>query len=200
VTVADDSGMGRTGSCILKSVGQVAEGGETCRWIECHFRLEDQDNREDEIDVLVKVLIPERHLTRESNPLDHVARAWVRERGEVQRYDQQIHNPMNPLLLIMPGKLDGVQPLQEAQTVKSRLGPLRCAAGYQGRSTLPPQRQLTQQVTQRVWPHEEVPFGVALVRQKIRMQNAGRVIENVDVEYVFVESGDNAQSDLPDHR
>ena len=200
LTVADDSGMGRTGNLILKSVGRLIEDGEPCRWIECDFRLEDQDRRDVVIDVVVKFLIPEKHLGRGGNPWDHVVRAWVQHDGKVERYDEHVRNPMNPLLLAVPGALRGVEPLKRSQEIMWKRGTLRSPEGYRGESTLPAEGRLVQSMVHEVWPHEAAPFGTIMLRQQIRMSDGERTLSIVDAEYVFSDSGKDAKSALPGHR
>ena len=58
----------------ISSVGQVRRAEQDCRWIELVMRSDDREN-------MLKVLVPEKFLTRGEDPLDHAILAFFNPKG-----------------------------------------------------------------------------------------------------------------------
>ncbi|QDU41885.1 hypothetical protein Mal52_03400 [Symmachiella dynata] len=184
------------GTLTISSVGETTVDNEKCRWIELDTQIDFKTNggREGKQSEVLKLLIPEKFLTKNQNPIDQVLKAYKKNsQGTIQQLDPKdssgrsfqgmdefFHSPLKQLKKL------------EAEVVETKLGKLKCE-GWQGRET---KNETVFKTQTRL--HEKAPFGVVSFRyEKERIRN-GQSNGKRDSVLKLVDYGKNAKSQLSD--
>ena len=185
----------------ISSVGRLTVDGEKCRWIE--FKLEDKqkEGKNSDAALILKVLIPEKHLRKGARPADHVVKAW----GTL--YDDK--NPVeltlvfkeekyfDPLFLWLAEPLKNVKKLEKEVIEVKKLGKVECD-GLTGHLSIKRDR-IEQKYTYRTRLHNKAPFGVVSCRIEKQHKRNGEVILHGTEIIKLIDFGVNAKSALPDN-
>ncbi len=183
------------GSYTISSVGQIAVKGQMCRWIELdtQIKFEVQGGRQGEQNEVLKLLIPEKYLTKGQNPCDHVVKAYKKDsqgtirpldlkgpgRREIQSMDELFHSPLKRITTL------------DTAVIDTKLGKLKCE-GWKGVES----KEGTVFTTETRL-HKKAPFGVVIFRyEKQRMRN-GRASGKRNSNLKLADYGQNAKSGLP---
>lgn len=168
----------------LASVGKESVENEPGRWIELSTEFAGRR-------VFAKLLIPEKYLTSDQNPFDHVAKAIARgPDGEV------VDLPKERLRQIMTFALpityfDKLEKKDKAK-VRTEVGEYDCEV-MQGQSELDGPMDTKVKVVGDIWLNEKVPFG--LVKAKVKGELP---FGNIETELELIKSGKDAKSELND--
>ena len=184
--------LSTTGSLTMASVGRSRAADEDCRWIEFEYEITGQY----ELKFTAKVLIPEKYLANDNNPLDHIVRGWARfDDNEPEDVNQ---NAAAPYLLSdwLGGPLDEVEKL-DAVTLESKLGPLKCEGLTGFTETVRDQFEVKTSFETRL--HDKAPFGVVTSRVWSEYQAGGQTALTTDEFFTLAALGNDAVSALPDH-
>lgn len=182
------------GSVRLASVGQITTNGEPCRWIEVTFEMNmEMGDRKEKERHTAKVLIPEKHLTKGKDPLDHVIRAWVQGGNSRAKKlkDPNGFSKEGLFPLVFAPALKNVKQL-EGKMVSSKFGELACS-GITGTAKFAYPRG-EGEVTFENRLHPKSPFGVVASRWDIKDRGHTAMIWNLKLS----ELGDGAKSELPE--
>ena len=180
------------GTLRLASVGQVTEGGQSCRWIEMQC---DSDGRT----LVAKALIPEKYLGRGQDPLEHVLRGWIRQ-GNAK--PKELKSPRDPLQSMLPVVL--APPLQdqrrlEKKAVESKLGKLTCegVTGYI-RFEIASGPFRAGKMTMETRLHPKAPFGVVSSQWVFSLEQEGQAPREFTTSLTLKDFGSKAKSELAD--
>lgn len=93
----DDTGG--QGTLRLSSVGSETVDGKKCRWIELEMKLT-PEGRDERQRLILKLLIPEKHLTRGESPGTQILRGWFQRtfgegKAEVKEFDGANAGPLS---------------------------------------------------------------------------------------------------------
>ncbi len=205
------------GSLTVSSVGQVTEEGEKCRWIEVKSEVSPVGQPKDIARILLKLLIPEKHLRRGEDPLSHVMRMYYSRKGgggaEVPL--ERIEDPwrkryeIERFRSVFPRPLEDVKSLGK-EPVVTRIGKLDCET-ITGRSSLP--KSPLREGAEWAWEgkfqfvlNNAAPFGVVSMRnERTGYETSGgekRSKTEMDTLTILTigEVGDKATSDLSEAR
>ncbi|MHC4401542.1 MAG: hypothetical protein ACYTG0_17860 [Planctomycetota bacterium] len=191
------------GSIRMASIGRATEKDEPCRWIEVSFDVAemkvkggDMPERPKRPKIIVKVLIPERHLKAGQPMLDHAIRGWTRQ-GNLE--PRELKDPKNfndgPLPVVLAPPLKDVKRLDEV-VIEGKLGKLSCA-GVTGRAEYDA-GNATMHVEIENRLHRKAPFGVVTSRWKIEGKEDGKTMAKMTFDFRLGDFGDGAKSELPD--
>lgn len=191
-----------TGTLTISSVGSETVDEKKCRWIEIHGTIK-QENRTQEEQFTLKILIPEKHLKKGGNPGTNILRGWRKigrgeKEGNVKKLD--VSDP-GSLSWVIDGLLAGPSKETkkiEPKTIEFQNGRLQCP-GLTGPFVYfvkveNEKREISGTTTTRF--HEKIPFGVASLEVKTK-ELSGDLIE---MNLVLNDFGKGAKSRLPDHR
>lgn len=183
----------------LASVGRVTEKGQPCRWIE--FRIEMKPEKEELETAIMKLLVPERHLKKGENPLDHVVRGWVR--SDEDKPPKELEDPGKllrrlPYLSVLGKPLENQRELA-ATTVRSKLGSLSCK-GVEGTLELrvDGNDRLRMKAEQRL--HSKAPFGVVDSHGNFEFLSGGQVAAKASFDLKLADFGTGAKSEMPEQK
>lgn len=196
-TTSSFNGQERTfkGSINISSVGEATVDGEKCRWIE--FRTMTKQDDQERI-VILKFLIPEKHLGRGKSPSEHIIRGWVKQAdsepqavtdfksvpGSGRFFGYLGGPPQNP------GELEKVD-------IDCPLGKLACPA-VTGSHDFDMGNGTTFTTSYEKRLHEKSPFGVVSTVSKFERKTNGRVAASGTTKLTLADTGTTALSELPD--
>lgn len=203
------------GSLTVSIVGQVMEEGERCRWLEVKSEVSPVGHPEDIARVLLKLLIPEKHLQRGEDPLAHVLRMYYSRKGggAMEVPMERIEDPwrkryeIERFRSIFPRPLEDVKSFGK-ETVATRIGALECEK-ITGRSSLP--KSPLREGAEWAWDgkfefllNNAAPFGVVGMRSERTgyETSSGENRRKTEMDTLTIltigDVGDNATSDLVD--
>ena len=169
-------------SISVSSVGKVMENGEECRWIEINSP-----------DGILKVLVAEKNLKPDSDPLRHIIRGWGKK-GDNKASAVRVNKNFAMLsMLFFPGALNDVKDL-EPKLVESKLGKLKCK-GFTGRSQ-GEQGTITFENIHAYRLHDKAPFGVVTGEIQQTILRDGKIVRKLDWTYKLADFGKDAKSKL----
>jgi hypothetical protein len=181
-----------TGFLEMSSVGQTAESGRMCRWIELKFLFQTEGRRGT---YLTKLLIPEDRLKKGEAPLDHVVRAWIKhDDGDTVPLDDPQGHQAGLLSVFLGGPLENVAPLAP-QNIETKLGPFE-AGGLTGTQEFD-DGKLTTRIAHKLRLHDTAPFGVIAADLQFEVRREGEEQGIGRLHLKLVETGTNAASALP---
>jgi len=195
------AGTEGTGTLTIRSVGAVLEEGKACRWLEFEYRFVDGEGNGNSVEY-VKVLIPVENLKRGQEPLDHVVRAWQKfDAKPAMRVEEKM--PVFADDLILAGPLKDRNKAIQPRFVDYQNGRLELKNVVTGKTDWsgkpsPTAKKLQTTTRHQLWPHEDVPFGVAFAKQELRMYRDGKHFRSVFRELTLSDFGTGAKSALPD--
>jgi hypothetical protein len=168
-----DSKVTFSGTVTIKSVGREAVDGEECRWIEIATALKfERPDRQGEQSEVIKLLVPEKYLTRAEDPRQHVLKAWSRIGKDVPREldlngkDARIVESLDELFHAPFAAVGAAEKVEfrapaGAYPCLLREGSERTQAG-----------DAVTEMKNKAWLTDQIPFGVAGYRfEKVRSQN-----------------------------
>jgi hypothetical protein len=200
-TSEDDTGDKMSGKMILRSVGAVVENEKTCRWIEIAYREEGTGDSG-----VLKFLFPESELRKGGDPWSHLVRGWMKLDGKktVEPIEGNWRQAWSSLASDFPPPLHDVNSIDEEKRVEFEQGQLKCPQGTQGIWTVAHRNSelvvFLNLIEYRVWPHADVPFGVAAATRKTTFIRDGEKTGEAIAELVLEDFGHGAKSDLPDSK
>jgi hypothetical protein len=186
------------GTQTIRSVGRAVVNDEQCRWIELESKMtfEPAGGKAGKFNEVIKLLIPEKYLTKGKNPLEHVLKAFkgasaktIREldlKGngarEIQRLDEVFHAPWKQ-----------ISPLP-ATTIKTKQQSWPCE-GIKG-------ERISDDKTFRTetYINKNAPFGVVTYKYEKERRRDKKSQGMRTMEWKFVESGKDAKSAAPDSK
>jgi len=184
------------GTQTIRSVGRATVNDQQCRWIELETEMTFQraGGKAGKLNEVIKLLIPEKYLTKGKNPRDHVLKAYkgasaktIREldlKGndarEIQSLDEVFHAPLKQ-----------ISPLP-ATTIKTKQQSWTCE-GFKGESTSDGTIFRTET---RI--NKKAPFGVVTYKYEKERRRNKKSQGMRTMEWKFVESGKDAKSAAPD--
>ncbi len=180
------------GAISLRSVGRVTKNGEPCRWIEMQMDVVENDRTRTS---LFKILVQEKAFRSGTKTSPHVLRGWGP--GGVQLSDSDI-NGSGVLNYLLGRRLAKKKPLKVSKVIDFQRGQLKIAAGTVGQ--MPLGRNDNTVVTQRLWSHQTVPFGVAAMEYRVVVKDRKTVATEMSMEFTLQDYGTGAKSLLPDKR
>ncbi len=205
------------GTLTLSSVGRVRDGEEDCRWIELKSELAPVGTPDDKHRLILKLLIPEKHLTRGEDPLAHVRRMYYARKGganvaevpiEKIEDDWRKRYEIERIRSLCPGVLKDPKK-QPTQTLETKLGKLECervtGTGELPKSPLRGEAEWAWKGQFEYFLSDKVPFGVAQLRAETEGYEKSTGINKKTTEIkikttrtlTVVETGEKATSDLP---
>jgi hypothetical protein len=190
---ADGADLRGKGSFSVSSVGKATVDNEACRWIELKaaVKLNDQD-----VAVILKVLVPEKHLGKGQSPGEHIVRGWLKF-GEGEPIEiKDLKNPaIGPLAGFLAGPLKNEKELANIE-VESKLGKESCA-GHAGEVDIDQgELQIGASFENRL--HDKSPFGVVTCRYKFEIRQGGQAQGMGTVDMKLVDISTTALTELPD--
>jgi hypothetical protein len=196
------------GTQTLRSVGRVVVNDEQCRWIELESEtvFERVGRKTVKLNEIIKLLIPEKYLTKGKNPRDHVLKAYqgassetIREldlKGNdarvIQSLDEIFHATLKQTSPLPAKTIKTIKTIQTIKTIKTKKQSWPCE-GINGESTSDGTIFRTE-----TYINKKTPFGVVTYKyEKERMRN--NVSQGMRTsEWKFLASGKNAKSAAPD--
>jgi hypothetical protein len=189
----------------VSSVGRETVNDQPCRWIELKYVGNAQD---DKSTAIFKLLIPEKALLEDEQPIQRVVRAWG-------KYDEQESFELTPAvlnggdpgaqfnldteLLFFPGPLRRAKPLNRKVTVTFGNRELDINRGVSGkyvsqRKILNSDDKLGDETEYQLWFDPEVPIGFAHGRFSTVQTLTGAPDVKFTMELTAEHSGDQAKS------
>ncbi len=184
-----DDGLKREHYVTIKSVGRERAGGEPCRWVELAYHRDAA--RTKGTGGAWKLLIPEKHLGPDGDPLGHVVRAWRKGADGLQPGGLDDGRPR--LDLVMPPAIPGLKEVRDEQHFDWQRGRLTSTRALVGAARHAHRVEMVQ-TSYRLALSDRVPFGVA--GAKIELES--NIGYKGTVQYWLVDMGSGATSDLPD--
>lgn len=185
------AGMEATGTVTLRSVGTEDVDGKPARWVEVDMQLEDEPRD------VYKMLIPEARLKAGVDPVDHVVRAWRRTGDdEPIRIEENANLDFSFLGAMLHAPVKTTAREKSKKSFPWQRGTLE-AASITGARKLDADGRVQGTLTATVWPHDEVPFGVAGLNVDVALENGG---SSVVIELAVSDIGKDAKSVLPDRK
>lgn len=200
-TYEDDTGEKFSGKMILRSVGTVVENEKKCRWIEIGYREEGAEQSG-----VLKFLFPESELRKGGDPWSHLVRGWMKLDGKksVEPIVGNWREEWSSLASDFPPSLKDVKSVEEEKRVEFQRGQLKCPKGTQGIWTVAHKNSadvdFRYPVEYTVWPHTDVPFGVAAAVRKTTFITDGEKTGEATAEMILEDYGTDAKSELPDSK
>jgi len=184
-----DDGFKRDLYVTVQSVEREDVKGEPCRWIEVKNQRPAEWPKGDA--GVWKLLIPEKHLTPDGDPLGHVVRSWSKTTDGVARRD--VAEGLPRLYLVLPPAIKGLKEVREEQHFDWQKGRLTSKMTLVG-AARHVNRVETVRTTYRLALSDQVPFGVA--GAKLELESSGGY--KGTVQYWLVDMGTGATSAVPD--
>jgi len=176
----------RTMYVTISSVGKLLTGGEHCRWIE--LKLESPDEKSSQT---FKMLIPEKHIGLDSDPLSNAVKSWRRINNEAARKSN-----LKPLLarlyLFCLPAIANLKSIEKTEDVEWQDGKLDCKVMV-GSSKHKTDAE-TAETSYRLYLHQQVPFGVAGATLNVKTNNG----DSGTVDFRLTDMGKKAKTELPD--
>jgi hypothetical protein len=168
-----------TGILKLSSVGHVAENGQDCRWIEIDFRGEQNGMKNHQV---LKLLLREKHLKADSKAVIKPVRGYMKDDdGKPTELADSNEILVRLFTTIVAGRAGGVKPEKKATTIDCLQGQLKIAAGETGTLTFKPDENAADgqqfRMTQTLWKHKNVPFGVAAMRLTVDIRDKQKSVQ-----------------------
>ncbi len=183
------------GSIRLSSVGVETVAEEKCRWIE--FRTELRPDGQVQT-ILTKALIPEKHLGRGKNPIDHVVRAWHKAGDmEVMPLTDLKSAQASILQTLLVGPDPNTIKLDPITIDNAKLGKLECAGERATRDLEFGNTKSKTTFENRL--SDKVPFGVLKSVLKFQNDQGGTPIEG-ELTLDLTDVGETALTELPNNK
>ena len=181
----------QSGKLILRSVGKVVENNQPLRWIELDMV---DPTRDGGGRTIYKMLIAEKELKAGVDPVDHIVRAWIKQGKDDAK---QIADPSTLdrgfVGLYLHGPVEKEKQLSPIREFLYQRGKLTGRARV-GRRKIN-LKNLKGTLDSTVWPHKDVPFGVAGLQVIFGTEDNPKAIH---VEFMVNDFGTDAKSALPD--
>lgn len=200
-TYEDSAGEKTSGKMTLRSVGTVVENKKKCRWIEIAFREEGTEKF-----TALKFLFPESELRKGGDPWSHLIRGWMKlnSKRTVEPIEGNWRQAWSALASDFPPPLQNVKSLDEEKSVEFQRGQLKCPTGTQGIWTVAHKNselvEFLNLIEYQIWPHADVPFGVAAATRKTTFIRDGENTGEATAELILEDYGTDAKSELPDSK
>jgi hypothetical protein len=187
--------MSETSSSLtIRSVGRVERGGEVSRWIEIEERFKRKAGKD--VVQVWKLLVPEKHLGMGANPLEHVVSAWysmsedtapvhVENQQEIRIHLRQLFFGPNDEVTKLDGK--SLEINSESLACSGRAATRSEKSGADGA-----------QLFYETWSNSRFPNLAVRQRCDIRIQDKGRPELKKEWQFIYVDSGKDATTALPD--
>ena len=193
---------GAKGTLTISSVGTETVDGEKCRWIEIYVTSK-QDNRNEEDQIILKLLIREKHLQKGKNPGKNIIRGWEKysrgqQEGQVRKLRMVNSKPSIDFFnVLLVGPLENSEKLK-LKEIETEKGKLKCAGSKGEFSFEDTNGNRTDDISGviTIRKHEKVPFGVVLYNIDTKEPNGDKIKFNLKLR----EYGKQAQSQLPDNK
>lgn len=185
------AGNESSGKVLLRSVGTEDVNGKPARWVELESQVDGMTHE------LVKMLVPESKLKAGFDPVDHYVRAWRRTGEEAPRL---VENPKELDYSVLGAMLHAPMEKSETGTTEREFpwqkGKLT-ATPISGKRKLDEDANIRGTIESTVWPHADVPFGVAGLTVDVEPENAST---SIVLELVVSDFGKDAKSAMPDKK
>lgn len=194
-----DNGARSTSQMTQRAVGKVVENGEPCRWIEIEDIVADGSEKGTWI---YKLLIRERDLQENENPVAGIVRAWLRFNDEPAVAFQPDETGHLPMLLWTPGALRKADVKDEPRTIDYQKGRVQIARARVGEFTLSdqPRQGFRLNWNYTVWREADIPFGLAEARVIYELHDPDKKCLTTQVTtYLLQDAGVDAKSALPEN-
>jgi hypothetical protein len=189
----------------IASVGREKVDGEDCRWLEIVIEAKTEGRT---VHSVFKALVPEQHLGKGKNPLNHWIRGWAKldKEKSIPLTKEMLRTPAAVKMnLYITGPLERAKPLKEKVISTKAFGDMKCR-GVAGYHTLKDGVVIVKNgvVTKRDakirfknYLHDKAPFGV--VWSEFQM-DGGEDQAKTEAVLVLTRVEAGAKSQLPDHK
>jgi len=193
------------GSFTIASVGREKADGEDCRWLEIVIEAKTEERT---VHSVFKALVPEQHLGKGKNPLNHWIRGWAKldKQKPIPLTKEMLRTPAAVKInLYITGPLERAKPIKEKVISTKAFGDLKCR-GVVGYHTLKDGVVIVKDgvVTKRDakirfknYLDDKAPFGV--VWSEFQM-DGGEDQARTEAVLVLTRVVTGAKSQLPDHK
>lgn len=195
--------MSAKGVLTMASVGKETSDGEACRWIEVKMKINQTEPEVQEIDQLVKVLIPEKHVKAGASPREHIVKAWTKSTAttgagktfEVKLKAMDLKNPGRNagILAVLFGPYKDAKKLAK-QEVESGLGKLECEGLSATNSFQVGDETHIVHFENRL--HPKAPFGVVTLTMKMQAERDGKPRGSATMTLRLSKVGSGAKSEV----
>ncbi len=184
----------RSGSLTLSSVGSAQVDGQACRWIEVRMEMKAAKETDEAEPITVKVLVPEKNLTRGQDGWANMKKAWLKIGTDSNPRPIKDSKSQDSGLMtcFLSGPLGDAKHLPPVD-VNSGIGNLRCE-GVRGSARM---NVANVSIVMENRLHEIAPFGVITSTIRIDAKREGRVDAST-ISLTLVEVGKDAKSEMPD--
>jgi hypothetical protein len=192
-----------TGTFTIKSVGSVMENGEKCRWIEIEMKGEEGGKKRSH---LSKILVREKDFAPGSKNLGRIVRGWKRSsaKAQLKELTENEKSGSGDMAMLIGGKLSDEKVLKTKKVVDYQKGQLKIAQGTTGKFEMKMPGKVPKDfkydMTQSVWPHKNVPFGIAVLEINMKLTVKEMVVMNMKMTFTLQNQGVGAKSQLPDKK
>lgn len=206
-TIPPDKKLEGKGVLTMASVGKENRDGEPCRWIELAMKFHQTEPEAQQVHVVTKVLVPEKHAKAGAAPSDHVVEAWRKSTSTNLGTGKTSEEKVRALNLKRPRGPGDVFPLfgpyKDAkklakQEVESGLGKLDCE-GLTGTWTFKREDGVSTHTTVIHFEnrlHPKAPFGVVTLTMKQQDERDGKPTGSVTMTMRLSKVSTGAKSEL----
>ncbi len=194
-----------TGTFTVRSVGVVTENNEKCRWIELQSEGELNGVKQASI---MKFLVREKDLKTGAKTPMRIIRGWQKNQamGEVRELTDEEKKPNGMVTMFFGGKLKDSKKLAGEKVIDYQKGQIKVASGTKGNLEVKLPGSATNsvgnnvkfEVTQSVWAHKKIPFGLAEMKLVMKMSIGGNQMMEMNMTFTLQDHGTGAKSALPD--
>jgi hypothetical protein len=187
VNIKDDN-VERPCTWNIKSVGKKMVEDVPCRWIELHGKADD-------LNVVFKLLIPEKEFGKGKNPLANAKKVWFKRGEEVPPKEISGIAEVDPIFaMILEGPTAEIKKRDKNEPIKWQSGEFDSEV-YDGQN-----RQEffgnKLEFTHTIWKHADVPFGVTAMKQ-LMILKVGAEPVTASIDMTLKDLGKDAKSELP---
>jgi hypothetical protein len=208
---SDDGKINYAGEQTFAVVGRRIENVGACRWVELKIVSNETGVKATSI---FKLLIPEKALLEEKDPVQHVVRAWVKYDDQpaseltpaaLNAGDPETHIALGSEMLFWPGVLRKAKRVAEEKTVRFKKSRLVMPEGYAGKfvAEIPSLKSEAKRIDTtdfEMWFHRDLPMGFAFARTRLVSSGGdGPEFLNMTTEYSVEDAGRDAKTLLPDN-
>ena len=190
------------GTLTLSSVGAAEVDGEACRWIEIDMAAK-RDGQP--FTVIHKLLIPEKHIGKGKEPLEHVLKAWFKHSMIADGTPRQIEDlkgtgarQLAALRPFLHGPIKTSEKLDKV-AVESKLGKLECE-GITAQEKTDAGGNGSYDSTYTIRLHATAPFGVVTYENTMKVERDGKSQGTMTGKMKLLDFGKDAKSALPDSK
>lgn len=176
----------------IASVGKATVDKKSCRWIE--FKVEEPMG-DSARTTIVKLLIPDDHLKKGGDPAGNIMQGWLKGGGKPVR---PIKDGDSIVIRVLVGGPQEKLTKLDPKVVECKAGQLKCE-GLSGTSTWKDDNERNFNTAHELRLHRKSPFGVAWWKSETDLVDKGARM-TIKVTSSLIESGNDATSELPDHK